>query len=134
MFALLLSEFPSKLDGEVSLAVTGADIDEQRFPCISRWRNVVSAYPESEKHRYAKPGEFFSFAVIFVQMRSSILVLSFRWPSIRVTNRYTESQTSTPRTLTHRWLTGSPSFLNTNKFIPELCVYNGSPGKHSTRT
>ncbi|XP_060764695.1 palmitoyltransferase ZDHHC8B-like isoform X3 [Neoarius graeffei] len=87
----LAGDSPSKLDSEVWFAVTGIDIDEQRFPCISRWRNVVGSYPESQRHR---------------------------WPSVTVTNRHTTSQTSTPRRITHSWLTGSPSFLNMNKFIP----------------
>lgn len=130
----LLSDSPSKLDSEVWFAVTGIDIDEQRFPCISRWRNVVGSYPESQRHRQAKPDESFLFAVIFIKMKSLILVWFIRWPSVTVTNRHTTSQTSTPRRITHSWLTGSPSFLNMNKFIPASCVYNGSPSKHSTCT
>ncbi|KAK3522232.1 hypothetical protein QTP70_034129 [Hemibagrus guttatus] len=99
----LTNESPSKLDSEVLLAVTGTDIDEQRFPHISRWRNFVCSYPEPQRHR---------------------------WPSVTVMIRHTESQTSTPRRLTHSWLTGSPSFLSMNKLIPASCVYNGSPNKH----
>ncbi|XP_053332289.1 ankyrin repeat and LEM domain-containing protein 2 isoform X1 [Clarias gariepinus] len=101
----LAGDSPSKLDNEVLLAVTGADVDDQRFPCISRWRNRVCSYPESQRHR---------------------------WPSVLVMNRHTERQTSTPRRLTHSWLTGSPSFLGPNKFFPASCVYNGSPDKHFT--
>ncbi|XP_034168686.2 ankyrin repeat and LEM domain-containing protein 2 isoform X1 [Pangasianodon hypophthalmus] len=96
----LTGESPSKLDSEVLLAVTGIDIDEQRFPCISRWRNTVCSYPESQKHQ---------------------------WPTLVVMNKHTESETSTPRRLTHSWLRGSPSFLSMNKFIPASSVYNGSP-------
>ncbi|XP_053501945.1 ankyrin repeat and LEM domain-containing protein 2 isoform X1 [Ictalurus furcatus] len=103
----LAGESPSKLDSQVLSALTGIDVDEQRFPCISRWRNIVCSYPESQQHR---------------------------WPSIMVTNRRTESQTSTPRRLTHSWLTGSPGFLRVNNFMPVPCVYNQSPSKHSTCT
>ncbi|XP_017345353.1 ankyrin repeat and LEM domain-containing protein 2 isoform X2 [Ictalurus punctatus] len=103
----LAGESPSKLDSQVLSALTGIDVDEQRFPCISRWRNIVCSYPESQQHR---------------------------WPCIMVTNRHTESQTSTPRRLTHSWLTGSPGFLRVNNFMPAPCVYNQSPNKHSTCT
>lgn len=99
----LADEFPSKLDAEVLLAVTGTDIDEQLFPCISRWRNIVCSYSESQR---------------------------LRWPSVTVAIRQTESQTSTPRRLTHSWLTGSPTFLSMNKSIPASYVYNNSPNKH----
>ncbi|KAF5906917.1 ankyrin repeat and LEM domain-containing protein 2, partial [Clarias magur] len=47
----LAGDSPSKLDSEVLLAVTGADVDDQLFPCISRWRNCVCSYPESQRHR-----------------------------------------------------------------------------------
>ncbi|MCJ8742282.1 hypothetical protein PDJAM_G00080190 [Pangasius djambal] len=96
----LAGESPSKLDSEVLLALTGTDTDEQRFPCISRWRNTVCSYPESQKHG---------------------------WPTVVVMNKHIESQTSTPRRLTHSWLRGSPSFLSMNKCFPASCVYNGSP-------
>ncbi|XP_046717765.1 ankyrin repeat and LEM domain-containing protein 2 isoform X1 [Silurus meridionalis] len=96
----LTGESPSKLDSEVLLAVSRMDIDEQRFPCITRWRNIVCSCPESQKNR---------------------------WPNVKVSNAQTENQTSTPRRLTHSWLTGSPSFLSMTKFIPGSCVYNGSP-------
>ncbi|XP_060752103.1 ankyrin repeat and LEM domain-containing protein 2 isoform X1 [Tachysurus vachellii] len=99
----LADESPSKLDSEVLLAVTETDMDEQRFPLINRWRNIVCSYPESQRHR---------------------------WPSVTVTIRHTGNQTSTPRRLTHSWLTGSPSFLSINKLIPASCVYSGSPNKH----
>ncbi|XP_062870056.1 ankyrin repeat and LEM domain-containing protein 2 [Trichomycterus rosablanca] len=87
----LAGDSPSKLDSEVLLAVSGIDIDQQRYPSITKWRDTVLSYPESQRNR---------------------------WPNITVRNRHAENQTSTPRRLTHSWLTGSPSFLNLKRFFP----------------
>ncbi|XP_066506223.1 ankyrin repeat and LEM domain-containing protein 2 isoform X2 [Hoplias malabaricus] len=96
----LAGESPSKLDNDVLLALTRVDIDEQLFPCVTKWQKTVLSYPESQRQR---------------------------WPNVSVINTPLENQTSTPRRLTAAWLTGSPSFLNIKKFIPGSCVYNSTP-------
>ncbi|XP_036451588.1 ankyrin repeat and LEM domain-containing protein 2 isoform X2 [Colossoma macropomum] len=101
----LTGESPAKLDNEVLLAITGMDIEEQLYPCVTKWKNTVLSYPESQRQR---------------------------WPNVSLMNRYPESKTSTPHRLTRSWLTGSPSFLNMKKFIPGPCMYNSTPSKTST--
>ncbi|KAI4878361.1 hypothetical protein NFI96_014003 [Prochilodus magdalenae] len=100
----LTGESPSKLDNKVLVAMTGVCIDEQLYPCITKWKNTVLSYPEPQRQR---------------------------WPNITLMNRCPESKTSTPRRLTRSWLTGSPSFLNM-KFLTRPRVYNSTPSKTST--
>ncbi|XP_072514875.1 ankyrin repeat and LEM domain-containing protein 2 [Salminus brasiliensis] len=102
--AFLAGESPTKLDNEVLLAVNGTDTDQELYPFITKWKNVVLSYPESQRQR---------------------------WPSITVWKRHPERQMSTPRRLTRSWLTGSPSFLNMKMLVSGPSIKNNTPSKPS---
>ncbi|XP_076876708.1 ankyrin repeat and LEM domain-containing protein 2 [Brachyhypopomus gauderio] len=51
----LAEALPTKLDSDVLLALMGTEIDEQLYPCVTKWRNSVLSYPESQRQRYSFP-------------------------------------------------------------------------------
>ncbi|XP_053327425.1 ankyrin repeat and LEM domain-containing protein 2 [Spea bombifrons] len=51
----LLGKEPSKLDGDVLLAIEKVEIDKQKYPCISKWLNAVQSYTPSDRHSWPSP-------------------------------------------------------------------------------
>uniref|UniRef100_A0AAZ3RIM2 LEM domain-containing protein n=1 Tax=Oncorhynchus tshawytscha TaxID=74940 RepID=A0AAZ3RIM2_ONCTS len=44
-------EFPTKLDSEVLSAMNNMEIDLERYPCITKWKTTILAYPSSQRLR-----------------------------------------------------------------------------------
>ncbi|XP_063820775.1 ankyrin repeat and LEM domain-containing protein 2 isoform X2 [Pseudophryne corroboree] len=66
----LLGNDPSKLDGDVLLAIENAEIDEQKYPSISKWIKTVLSYSSTERQSWPSP------AVLSGRNRSQILSCS----------------------------------------------------------
>ncbi|XP_041742092.1 ankyrin repeat and LEM domain-containing protein 2 [Coregonus clupeaformis] len=48
-------ESPTKLDSEVLSAMNNMEIDPERNPCITKWRNTILAYPSSQWLSWPRP-------------------------------------------------------------------------------
>lgn len=48
-------EFPTKLDSEVLSAMNNMEIDLERYPCITKWKTTILAYPSSQRLSWPSP-------------------------------------------------------------------------------
>lgn len=88
----ICSDSPSKLDSQVLTALSGIDIDQQRYPSITKWRNTVLSYSESQRNRYEITNHFVSLTCLSwlfwcrtIQFISTIIVLNLnKWTEVYV--------------------------------------------------
>uniref|UniRef100_A0A8C5PA20 Ankyrin repeat and LEM domain-containing protein 2 n=1 Tax=Leptobrachium leishanense TaxID=445787 RepID=A0A8C5PA20_9ANUR len=53
--SFLLGKEPTKLDSDVLSAMEHMEIDEQKYPCISRWRDSVRTYSSTDRQSWPSP-------------------------------------------------------------------------------